>query len=146
MKRDQRWRQVIQWTARVVLAAVLLFAGILKLMDDSALFETVGYITWIPVWLKLQMITLLPWVEIVLALLLVTWRLDRWVRPLVIAVFFGFFLFSIYGTVTGMEGDCGCFGEMMDSTFGWKMITRNGFFLLLAISLYLPLQRSSPMD
>lgn len=143
MKTGQGWRRVVQWTARVVLAAVLLFAGVLKLIDDSALFETVGYITWLPVWIKLQVITLLPWVEIVLALLLVTWRLDRWVRPLVIVIFLGFFLFAIYGTLTGMEGDCGCFGEMMDSTFGWKMITRNGLFLLLAMLLYLPVRRFS---
>jgi len=127
---------ILQWISRIVLAAVLLFAGILKLQDNTALFETVAYITWLPVWLKFWIIDLLPWVEIVLALLLLLRRVEPVVLPLVALVFLGFLGFAIYGTATGMEGDCGCFGEFMDSTFGAKMIIRNAIFVAMAGILF----------
>ncbi|MEX0593421.1 MAG: DoxX family protein [Balneolaceae bacterium] len=139
----RNWRKGLQWVARLVLGGALLVAGIFKLIDDSALFETVAYITWLPVWFKLLVVDLLPWAEIVLALLLVTWRLDRWVRPPVIALYIVFLVFAIYGTVTGIEGDCGCFGELMNSTFGWPMILRNTLLLLLSFALYLPVSNRS---
>lgn len=128
--------QTLQWIARIVLGGVLLLAGILKLQDNSALFETVAYITWLPVWLKFWIIDLLPWAEIVLAALLLLRRFERLVLPLVGLVFTGFLAFAIYGTATGMEGDCGCFGELMDSTFGAKMIIRNAVFVGLAGLLF----------
>lgn len=145
METEQKWnwKRAVQWVARVVLGGALLVAGIFKLIDDSALFETVAYLPWLPTWFKLQVVALLPWVEIALALLLVTWRLDNWVRPSVIALYGVFFLFAIYGTVTGIESDCGCFGELMNSTFGWKMILRNTLLLMLSFTLYLPVSKQA---
>lgn len=127
---------VVQWVSRVILAAVLLLAGILKLQDNTALFETVAYITWIPVWLKLWMVDLLPYAEILLAaLLLIRWQ-EKFVLPVVGLIFLGFLGFAIYGTATGMEGDCGCFGEMMDSSFGAGMIIRNTLLVGMAGFLF----------
>ncbi len=127
---------VVQWISRVILAAVLLLAGILKLQDNTALFETVAYITWIPVWLKLWMVDLLPYAEILLAaLLLIRWQ-EKFVLPVVGLIFLGFLGFAIYGTATGMEGDCGCFGEMMDSSFGAGMIIRNTLLVGMAGFLF----------
>lgn len=127
---------IAQWGARIVLAAVLLLAGYLKIQDNSALFETVAYITWLPVWLKFWVIDLLPWAEILLAILLLVRRLETIVLPLVGLIFLGFLGFAIYGTATGMEGDCGCFGDLMESTFGAKMIIRNTIFLGMAGLLF----------
>lgn len=127
---------ITQWIARIVLAGVLLLAGILKLQDNTALFETIAYITWLPVWLKHWIVDLLPWVEIVLALLLLLRRLEFLVLPLVGLIFLGFLGFAIYGTATGMEGDCGCFGEFADSSFGAPMIIRNAIFVALAGILF----------
>lgn len=127
---------IIQWTSRLVLAAVLLLAGILKLQDNSALFETVAYITWLPVWLKVWLVDLLPYAEILLAALLVVRWKEKFVLPVVGLIFIGFLGFAIYGTATGMEGDCGCFGELMDSSFGAGMIIRNAVFAGMAGFLF----------
>ncbi len=127
---------IVQWAFRVVLAAVLLIAGIFKLQDNTALFETVAYITWLPTGVRWLIIDLLPWAEIVLALLLLLRRFEFWVLSVTGLVYLGFFIFSIYGTATGMEGDCGCFGDLMDSNFGPGMIIRNGLFLVMAGFLF----------
>ena len=127
---------IAQWASRIILAAVLILAGVLKLQDNTLLFESVAYITWLPLWLKFWIVDLLPWVEILLAaLLLVRWQ-EKFVLPVVGLVFIGFLGYAIYGTATGLEGDCGCFGEFMDSTFGPGMIIRNAVFVGMAGLLF----------
>ena len=141
---------VLTWTKRifsVVLGGLLAFAGVLKIQDNSALFESVAYITWIPVALKSLVIDTLPYVEVVVGSLLVLQVAPRITRPVVTAIYLSFFLFAIYGLGSGMEGDCGCFGELSEgsllnavlgSSFGWKMVIRNGVFLLMALTLFIP--------
>lgn len=127
---------IVQWISRLTLAAVLLLAGVLKLQDSTALFETMAYIIWLPVWLKSLIVDLLPYAEILLAaLLLIRWQ-EKLVVPVVSIIFLGFLGFAIYGTATGMDGDCGCFGEMMDSSFGAGMIIRNVVFVGMAGILF----------
>lgn len=135
----------VQWVFRVVLAGVLVFAGVLKLLDNSALLETVAYLPWLPVWLKWRMVEFLPWIEILVAVLLVIRIKEKWVLSIVGLIFTGFFLFAIYGFATGMEGDCGCFGEFGDSSFGWGMILRNAAFVGMAGFLfYKPAKENTP--
>lgn len=121
---------------RLVLAGILILAGYLKLQDSTALFETVASITWLPVWLKSLTVDWLPWVEILLGALLLTKFLNKTVLTGVLLIFAAFLGFAIYGYATGMEGDCGCFGDLSDSTFGWSMIIRNGLFVAMAGFLF----------
>ena len=136
----------IQTSFRVVLGALLLVAGILKVQDNSSLFESVAYITWIPLGLKSLIIDTLPWIEILFGSLLVFNLFSVVVKPAVSAIYLAFFLFAIYGLGSGMEGDCGCFGDpesgsilamLLGSEFGWKMVIRNGIFVSMAGLLFL---------
>jgi hypothetical protein len=72
-------------------------------------------------------------------LLIVNLSLARWSNLIAALIYFGFFLFAIYGLGAGIEGDCGCFGDpdsgsilatLLGSEFGWKMVIRNGIFLM----------------
>ena len=131
----------IQITARVILGALLLIAGIFKLQDNSALFETIAYITWLPIGIKSFIIDVLPWIEVIVGAFLIGGLFKKVVIPAGALIYAGFFAFAIYGLGSGMEGDCGCFGEtdgtnilamMLGSTFGWPMVIRNGIFLAMA--------------
>jgi hypothetical protein len=133
--------------SRVLLGGMLLFAGYLKVQDNTALFESIAYITWIPLFLKSIIIDSLPWIEIVVGGLLIFNLFEKVVKPAAFLIYFSFFIFAIYGLGTGMEGDCGCFGDPDDATiigallgseFGWKMVFRNGIFLLMAAILFVP--------
>lgn len=145
MGKKQAVISTVQWVFRVVLAGVLVFAGVLKLQDNSALLETVAYLPWLPVWLKWRVVEFLPWVEILVAVLLVIRIKEKWVLSVVGLIFTGFLLFAIYGFATGMEGDCGCFGEFGNSSFGWGMIFRNAAFVGMAGFLfYQPAEENNP--
>ncbi len=135
----------IQLFFRVVLGSLLLIAGYLKLQDNAALFESVAYITWIPIGMKSLVIDLLPWIEIVVGGLLIINLGGTVVKPVASLIYFSFFIFAIYGLSAGIEGDCGCFGDpesgsilaaVLGSEFGWKMVARNGLFLAMAGFLF----------
>lgn len=135
----------LQLAFRLALGAMLVFAGYLKIQDNSALFESVAYITWIPIGIKSLVIDLLPWVEVIVGSLLIVNVFGIVIKPIAALIYFGFFLFAIYGLGSGMEGDCGCFGDpdsgsilavLLGSEFGWKMVIRNGIFLMMAGFLF----------
>lgn len=123
---------------KVILGVLLVFAGYLKVQDNTALFESVAYITWVPIGLKSLVIDLLPWTEIIVGSLLILNIFNRYVTPVAFSIYLIFFLYAIYGLGSGIEGDCGCFGDLDESSiigallgseFGWKMVIRNGVFL-----------------
>ncbi|REL33085.1 hypothetical protein DYD21_12570 [Rhodohalobacter sp. SW132] len=136
---------IVQISFRVILGALLLIAGVFKLQDNSALFETIAYISWLPTGLKSFVIDLLPYVEVLVGALMITGIFRKTVIPVGAMIYLGFFAFAVYGLGSGMEGDCGCFGEpddsnilamLLGSTFGWSMVIRNGIFLAMAGILF----------
>lgn len=141
---------VIKWSkigVRVILGGLLLFAGYLKVQDNTALFESVAYISWLPLLVKSTVIDLLPWVEIIVGGLLIFNVFGKIIKPAALLIYLSFFIFAIYGLGAGIEGDCGCFGDpddasligaLLGSEFGWKMVIRNGIFLLMAGLLIVP--------
>lgn len=140
-----RYITYAQYAVRFLLGGLLLFAGYLKVQDNTALFETVAYITWVPVGVKSFVIDTLPWIEILVGGLLITKLFDKVILPAAGLIYLGFFIFAIYGFGSGLEGDCGCFGDLEDSSiigmllgseFGWKMVIRNGIFVMLAAFLF----------
>lgn len=132
---------------RVLLGLLLVIAGYLKVQDDTALFQSVAYIMWLPLWFKSFLIDTLPYIEIIVGLLLIVKirLLDKIVLPVAGLIYLSFFIFAIYGLSTGIEGDCGCFGDpesgsilaaVLGSEFGWQMVFRNGLFLAMAGFLF----------
>jgi len=135
---------------RIVLAGLLIFAGYLKIQDNTALFETVAYMTWVPLGMKSLVIDLLPYVEIIVGGLLLTTLVDKVAIPATALIYLSFFIFAIYGFSTGIEGDCGCFGDLgensflnsiLGSSFGWQMMIRNGVFVAMSGVLFLHIGR-----
>lgn len=142
----------LQILFRVVLGGLLLFAGVLKLQDNSALFESVAYLPWIPILVKSIIIDTLPWVELLVGCLLIFNQFGKVVKPVAGIIYFSFFAFAIYGLGAGIEGDCGCFGDLDDSSmigallgseFGWRMVIRNALFLAMAAFLFVRPHRES---
>jgi uncharacterized membrane protein YphA (DoxX/SURF4 family) len=135
----------LKFLFRFILGGLLVFAGILKMQDNSSLFESVAYITWLPIGLKSLIIDLLPYVEVLVGSLLALSLFSKIIDPIASAIYLIFFIFAIYGLSQGIEGDCGCFGELGESTligsllgseFGWKMVIRNGIFVLMTAFLF----------
>lgn len=131
---------LIQYVFRFILGGLLVFAGILKLQDNTTLFESVAYIPWLSIGIKSLLIDFLPYIEIGAGSLLIFKIFDRVVLPLNALIYLSFLIFAIWGLSTGIEMDCGCFGELdsssligtlLGSEMGWKMVIRNSIFMLM---------------
>lgn len=114
-----------------LIAGVLLFSGISKILDPMPLIETLKLVANLPEHLIIGISCLLPIIEISLGILLVLKIKPKLVLPVVLVLFASFSLFSVYGTVVGLKNDCGCFGSLVKSEIGWGMVVRN--MLLLGV-------------
>jgi len=131
--RDLSTASILYILCTYIIAAVFAVSGIAKLVDSSGLLNTLRQVPFLSGQLIVWTVTLLPLIEIGLAVALIT----RWKRSITLAailiLFVFFFVFSIYGFYGGFNSDCGCFGPLVQSTFGWGMILRNIIFLSLSV-------------
>ena len=117
--------------SRYFIAVVLGISGIGKIIDPTPMIEILGQTLHFPGWLILPLVSVLPVIEIALALALVFRYREKLSQLLCLGLFAGFLAFSIYVTLIGLNSDCGCFGAIFQSRIGWKMVTRNIVFLLM---------------
>ncbi|MFA3783930.1 MauE/DoxX family redox-associated membrane protein [Melioribacteraceae bacterium 4301-Me] len=115
-----------------LITVILLFSGVSKIIDINPLIETLKEVK-LPHDLIITIATLLPITEIGLGIMLLLKIKQRTSIKITVILFLVFFLFSVYGMVMGIEKDCGCFGNAIKSEFGWGMVGRNTFLLLLSI-------------
>ena len=127
--------KVLYFSSFYFIAGVLLFPGISKIFDPIPLINTLKIITIIPGSSHVLIVTLLPVVEIALAILMMT-NIKPGITLTAVTILFTIFLgFSIYGKAAGFGSDCGCFGNTIKSSFGWGMIIRNAVFLIISLIL-----------
>jgi len=124
-----------------ILALVLLFAGVSKIIAPSSLINHLtSAFGFLPGTVIISIVSILPLIEIGLGLLLISslykenLKSKRKIILLITAFLFGLFLlYSIYGYIIGLKNDCGCFGNTVKGDFGIEMIIRNSSFFLLTL-------------
>jgi hypothetical protein len=99
---------LIESLSRWLLAGVMLFAAIPKLADPPAFAEVIGAYGLLPDFLVLPAALLLPLLELLGAILLVTGRISGlWITAALMLLFIGVLSYGIW---LGLDIDCGCFG------------------------------------
>lgn len=116
-----------------LIAGVLLFSGISKILDPMPLIETLKLVLNLPEEYLIAISSVLPIIEITLGIALILKIKPKLVLLLTSVLFAAFFLFSFYGTVVGLKNDCGCFGSIVKSEIGWWMVGRNLLFIIINI-------------
>lgn len=104
-------RGLVDWTLRLILAGVLLYAGFVKAGDAEGFALALAPFTFVPeIWLPVIAFAL-PWLEIALGIGLLLPRTSR-VAGLLAAALFSLFLVVIAWALSeGIIVSCGCFGE-----------------------------------
>lgn len=108
--RANSW-QVNIWIDRIarwLLAAVMLFAGIPKLVDPAAFANIIGAYGLLPEFMLFPVAIVLPALEVVAAILLIrASKAGLWLTALLIVLFIAVLSYGIW---LGLDIDCGCFG------------------------------------
>jgi len=118
---------------RIVLGAIFIYAGYIKLRDPWQLFAaSIMSYEIVPVSVAEIIAKAFPWFEIVVGVaLLIGWRLlpPAAVTTALLLAFFNFMLWRAF--LQGKEIDCGCFGP--GEALTWKTLVRDGSMLAGAL-------------
>lgn len=131
------------WLARILVAAVFLYAGIVKAGTSERFAMTIAQFSILPPQAVGIAAMVLPWLEILAAVLLlvpVTARLGAVSAAGLLVVFIGVLAWGIH---QGWAIDCGCFGNGDDPPAQGELpIALGRDVVLLAITLGLALRRT----
>jgi len=128
---------------KIFIVLCLLVAGITKLINPKPAVLLLKAISVFPTFLIIPTVSLLPIAEILLGLALaINYRIHL-TLIVIFCLFFVFLLFSVYGFLTGLQGDCGCFGSLLKSEFNRVMIIRNFLFTIISGFLYVGCYKES---
>ncbi|WP_372727633.1 MauE/DoxX family redox-associated membrane protein [Nocardioides sp.] len=134
--------------ARLVTGGVWLVAGALKLPDPYASVRAVRAYDLLPESIVPTVGHLLPVLEVVLGLVLVTGLLTRGAAALSVLLFAAFVIGIVSVWVRGIEIECGCFGgggakPGASAQYPWEIARDAGLLLLSAYLVWSPCSRYS---
>jgi uncharacterized membrane protein YphA (DoxX/SURF4 family) len=120
------------WTARTVIAVVLLVAAQAKLWDRKGFLTSLQAYSALPPVMRPALARLLPWIEVAIAALLLSGLWLTWIA-VATALLFLAFAAGVRLAFAGKESaDCGCFGAGADSMPS-QLVARNVALTCLAL-------------
>ena len=115
-------------TLRVVLGAIFVYAGYVKLEQPWQLFAAgIAEYEIVPLWAATFLARTLPGFEILVGLMLVIGRWSRTSTVIVSGLLLVFFSLMVRAFMQGKEISCGCFGP--NEMISWKTLVRDGSML-----------------
>jgi uncharacterized membrane protein YphA (DoxX/SURF4 family) len=113
---------------RVVLGAIFMYAGYVKLEQPWQLFAAgIAEYEIVPLWAATFLARTLPAFELLLGLLLIIGRWTRTSTTIVSALLIVFFSLMVRAFAQGKDISCGCFGP--NEAISWKTLLRDGSML-----------------
>lgn len=105
-----RWSPAVGLMARLIVGAVLIVAGYLKLSDPAGMVRAVRAYRLLPESVVPTLGHLIPMLEVVLGVCLVLGMLTRAAAAVSVALFSAFIFGIAWAWTHGLSIECGCFG------------------------------------
>ncbi len=104
-------RQIVLWILALALAAIFIYAAVLKIAEPAEFARAIKYYKMVPLALVNLMAVILPWWEIFagVAVLIPKWRKAAATILLGLGVVFAIAVLT--AMVRGLDITCGCFGQ-----------------------------------
>ena len=135
------WRQLVQRSLAVLVGAVFIYAGILKVRDPLGFAGDINNYQMIPWSVGVRLAFYLPWLELLCGCALVFHRLFSGALVITIALIAVFIGATAWARLQGIDISCGCFGSAgTNLTLTWHLVL-NGGLLLASIYLWLTRER-----
>jgi putative oxidoreductase len=132
---NSKSRWLLASIPRVLLAAVFLLAGGLKLLDPAAFAVEIDRYQLIPWWTCALLALFLPWLELSVGAGLLSRRFAKGALAWATALLVIFSVALLSAMLRGLSIDCGCFGRLWQATGTLWPLIRN--LVLLAIVAFL---------
>ncbi len=139
MTGPQRMRWIATWLARVVAGGVFLYAALPKLVDPVAFAEDIGNYQFFPYQLDNLIAGIVPLLEIIGAVAVLTGFKRRAGAVLLSALTVGFLVLILSVIVRDIDLACGCFGRGDEAAkVGWSLFWRDVGLLVATVAAALP--------
>lgn len=128
--------------ARIVIAAVFVFAAVPKLVNPRLFAEAIANYHLVPDSISSIAASVMPVMEMVIAIALVIGVKERGAA---VASALMLLVFAVAMTTTiarGINLDCGCFGAAAEAQVSWFTVARN--VLLMLVSIFIALRPHAP--
>ena len=122
----------LQLILRLIVAAVFFYAAINKIPNPAALVEDIRNFKLVPYWALNAMAIVLPWLELVGAVLLVGGVWLREMIGLLAGLSATYEAAGISALARGLDIKCGCFGEDYQGS-AWSVIGINAALLIILL-------------
>jgi uncharacterized membrane protein YphA (DoxX/SURF4 family) len=119
---------------RVVLGGLFIYAAVLKIADPVAFAGSVAAYRLLPYFANYLVAAVLPFLELICGILLVTGYRVRTGALIVLALNLVFIVALSLALVRGLEIDCGCFKQGGEKTSPWVALGRD--LVLLAMTIF----------
>jgi len=118
---------------RFALGVVFIWAGLAKIGDPAGFAREMHHFRLLPVAFENIFAMVLPWIELVSGLALVTNALPRSAILILGALLVVFFIAILTAIIRNLDIACGCFGTSDAAKTGWVTLLRDAGFLALAV-------------
>jgi putative oxidoreductase len=127
---------VMLFIVRLALAAIFIYAGVLKIVDPAIFAKEIDNYQMLPYLLVTLLAVILPWVEVMCGILLI---LGKWLRGaslILIALNIVFIIAISAALLRGLDISCGCFGAGASDQVGIRKIAEDIIFLAGAVFVF----------
>ena len=141
--RSQRfaWPFLVRRSLAVLVGAVFIYSGILKVRDPVGLARDISNYQMIPWSVGVRLAFYLPWLELLCGCALVFHRFFSGAVVITIGLMLVFIGATAWARMQGIDVSCGCFGSAGENlTLTWHLVL-NGGLLLAAIYLWFTRER-----
>jgi uncharacterized membrane protein YphA (DoxX/SURF4 family) len=126
------WRHVLGRSLAVLVGAVFVYAGILKVRDPLTFATDISNYQMIPWSVGIRMAFYLPWLEVLCGCALIFHRLYAGAVAITILLMFVFIGATAWARMQGIDISCGCFGSAgTNLSLTWHLILDGGLLLAL---------------
>ncbi len=133
---EKAWPRYVALAARLILGGVFIYASFDKILHPAAFADAVFNYQLLPSQLINLMALILPWLELILGVLLLS---GFWLSGAVFGVNLLMIIFLgalIVNTARGLNISCGCFStETTSAGLSWWVVLRDIFFFSLSVYL-----------
>ncbi|MBN1102228.1 MAG: DoxX family membrane protein [Deltaproteobacteria bacterium] len=145
----ERRARVFSLIARLILGGIFIYASVDKIADPAAFAKVVYNYQILPDILINLTAIMLPWLELVLGVFLVSGFFREGSVSLATLLLVIFLSAMVFNLARGLDIDCGCFSTSAEGTGGAAMVwyvIRDSLFLIPALYLSYHTFRTRPQE
>jgi len=137
--------RTILFIFRLLVGGIFIWTGLLKIFDPLGFARDISNYRVFPDWAALLIALILPWVELISGILLISGFFRQAAACLAALMLAGFLVLIVITMIRGIDISCGCFGAL-GRKVDFRLLLTDSILLFFALNLLLPFPARAPVS